>query len=544
MRLGNLWYRSAIIYEVDVRTFYDSDGDGWGDFQGLIQRLDYIAGLGATAIWLKPFNTSPHRDGGYDVTDYYAVDHRIGTLGDFVDFMEEASSRGIAVITELVANHTSIDHPWFQESASSVDSPLRDFYIWREEPLAPEDSPKRIVWSGDDTDVWTEEPQTGQYYMHRFYEHQPDLNNANPSVRDEISKVLAFYLRLGVAGFRIDAAPYVAGKAADSDEFDGPHEYLKDLRHFLTQRRPDAVFMAEADVEPKNLDEYFGAGDEMNLLLNFVLSQYLFLALAEEDASSLREMVEIMPKPPESGQFANFLRNHDELDLERLSAEDRQAVFDHYAPEPEMRVYGRGIRRRAAPMLDGEVERMRLAYSLLFAMPGTPIIYYGDEIGMGDDLSIPERQAVHTPMQWDSTDNGGFSTAPVEDLYMPPISKGPFAFHEINVMEQRGDPDSMLNWMRRLIAIRKEAHGVATGDWEVFDGGEPSVLGIRYRNKGDVTIIYHNLSREPARATLPEGDLAFIYEIFSDHPYGHELKTEFTLNGSGYRWLIGQSNPQ
>ncbi|MBW3667195.1 MAG: alpha-amylase family protein [Actinobacteria bacterium] len=547
MRPRNLWYKSAVIYELDVRTFYDSNGNGWGDFEGLIHKLDYITSLGATCIWLKPFNLSPHRDGGYDITDYYSVDPRIGSMGDFVEFMEEAASRGLSVITELVADHTSIDHPWFKEASSSRDSPWHDYYIWRDEPAPAGESPERIVFSGDDTSVWTEVEEIGRYYLHRFYPHEPDLNNAHPAVREEVFQIVAFYLKIGVSGFRVDAAPYVAEKAAEAAEYEDPHDYLRDLRRFLVARRPDAVLMAEADVPPKKLDEYFGDGDEMNLLLNFLLSQYIFLALAEGDASSIHELVDIMPRPPGTGQYANFIRNHDELDLERLNEEDRRLVFEKFAPEPSMQIYGRGIRRRVTPMLDGDPDRLRLAHSLLFAMPGTPVIYYGDEIGMGEDLGLPERQSVRTPMQWSSEENGGFSSASREELYLPAIEDGPYGYHEINVMSQRARPDSMLNWMRRLISTRHEAHPVAKGDWEVFDAGDPTVLSIRYDHEGDVVFIYHNLSDTAREARYPQkGEVAFLYEILADEEYGHpDLgRSAFSINPLGFRWLQGRRHSE
>jgi maltose alpha-D-glucosyltransferase / alpha-amylase len=546
MRLRNLWYKSAIIYELDVRAFYDADCNGWGDFQGLIHQLDYLSALGVTAVWLKPFNTSPMRDGGYDVSDYYAVDPRLGSMGDFVDFLHEASSRGLAVISELVVDHTSIDHPWFQQALEGAESSTRDFYIWRDEPPPEEEWPTRVLFTAQEGDrsPWTFREETGQYYLHRFYEHEPDLNNAHPQVREEVLKIMGFYLNAGVAGFRIDAAPYVGRKAAESPQFETEHDYLRTLREFLIGRRPDSVLMAEADVAPHQLDGYFGAGDEMNLMLNFVLSEYLFLALAEKSARHLYEVLELLPRPPASGQYANFLRNHDELDLERLDPEDRELVCEEFAPDENMRIFGRGIRRRAAPMLAGDQRRIRLAHSLLFAMPGTPIIYYGDEIGMGEDLSLPDRAPVRTPMQWNSDTHGGFSLADPEDMYLPAIDEGSFSYRRVNVMDQLGDPDSLLNWMRRLISTRKEARPVANGSWRVLDPGVESVLALRYELEGEVFVIYHNLSEQQVEARL-EGakDLAYLYEIFADHRYGHpDPGAEvIALDSYGYRWMRGSN---
>jgi maltose alpha-D-glucosyltransferase / alpha-amylase len=543
MRRSNLWYEWAIIYELDVRTFFDSNGDGWGDFGGLIQRLDYISSLGCTCIWLKPFNPSPLRDGGYDVTDYYGVDPRVGNLGDFVEFMEEAASRGLAVITELVANHTSIDHPWFVEAASDPESEVRGLYIWRDEPASDDDSPKRITFTGDDTSVWEHHDASDQYYLHRFYPHEPDLNNADERVQEEMCRILAYYLRLGVSGFRIDAAPYVAEKAAEHPEFDSPHDYLRRLRSFVTNRRPDAVLMAEADVEPEGLDEYFGDGDEMNLLLNFLLSQYLLLALAEQSAEPLHELLDVMPRPPRQGNYANFLRNHDELDLERLADDKRKVVMEAFAPDPAMRIFGRGIRRRLAPMLGGDLRRIRLAHSLLFSMPGTPVVYYGDEIGMGEDLALEERQPVRTPMQWSSDRNAGFSTSHASDLYLLPVSDGPFAYSRVNVADQQGDPDSMLNWTRRLIDARKQAMSIFNGDWRLLETGDPSVFALGYDNDGEVLVICHNLSEQETNVKLSEaGDMSHLVDLVSDDTYAPSEpdSQDLMINGQGFRWLRGR----
>ncbi|HEX2153040.1 MAG TPA: alpha-amylase family protein [Acidimicrobiia bacterium] len=542
--LRNLWYKSAIIYQLDVRTFFDSDGNGWGDFQGLIEKLDYISGLGATCIWLKPFNPSPHRDDGYDISDYYAVDPHVGTLGDLADFLEEAASRGLAVITELVVNHTSTEHPWFVEAARSRDSELRDLYIWRDEPPPDGESPERIVFDGDDRSVWTKDDRTGQYYLHRFYPFEPDLDSAHPFLRSEIEKMILYYLKLGSAGFRIDAAPYLAEKASAAPEYDDAHDYLRDLRSFLTERRPDAAFMAEADVEPEKLDDFFGEGDEMNLMLNFLASEYIWLGLAQGSAVPLRELCDVLPRPPHSGQYANFLRNHDELDLEMLDEQDRRLVFETFAPHDDMRIFGRGIRRRAAPMLNGDPRRIRLAHSLLFSMPGTPIIYYGDEIGMGEDLSLWERRPVRLPMQWGPETNGGFSTATGDALYHPPLADGEFGYAEVNVADQRGDPDSLLNWMRHLVTTRKEAHAVGHGEWHVIDTGSDAVLGLHYDNNQEVVIVFHNLSDEASSVTFtPETELAYLYEMFADDQYGHPETEEhqFKINRLGYRWLRGRT---
>lgn len=370
---------------------------------------------------MLPHYQTPNRDNGYDVSDYFRVDSRLGDLGDFVDFVRQAKSRGIHVLLDLVVNHTSIDHPWFQEARRDRRSPFRDFYIWSDEPT--DGAPPRIVFNPSDNKPWDYDEQAGQYYLHRFYRHEPDLNTANPELQLEIRKIMDVWLQLGASGFRIDAAPYVGHEAASAFGGD-PHGFSKELREFLVARSGEGALMAEADVDPKNLDAYFGRGDEMQLLLNFALGSYLFLALARESSEPLRHVLDMLPRPPRTGQWANFLRNHDELDLERLSVSEREEVYATFAPEQSMRLYHRGIRRRLAPMLKGDQARIRMTYSLLFSLPGTPVMLYGDEIGMGDDLTQKERNPVRSPMQWSDDPNAGFSSAPSDRLVLPIIDRG------------------------------------------------------------------------------------------------------------------------
>ena len=379
----DLWYKNAVIYCLDVGTFADGNGDGVGDFRGACDRLPYLAGIGVTCVWLLPFYQSPRRDDGYDVEDYYSVDKRFGTLGDFVDFMHEAAELGIRVIIDLVVNHTSATHPWFKAARADADSPYRDWYIWSRK--RPKDAASGVVFPGVQRSTWTFERKTRAYYFHRFYDFQPDLNMLNPRVRDEIERIMGFWLQLGVTGFRIDAVPFlIEGKGPNEPMGFEQYRYLTDWRRFLSWRRGDAMTLGEANIEPKNTVNFFGDGDRLNLLFNFWANQHLFLAMACEDAQPLVKAYEALPKLPPTAQWANFLRNNDEIDLGRLSDEDRARCFQAFGPEPEMQLYGRGIRRRLAPMLQGDRRRLELMNSLLFTLGGTPVIRYGEEIGMGD----------------------------------------------------------------------------------------------------------------------------------------------------------------
>lgn len=448
------WYENGFIYAIDVKTFMDSNDDGIGDFEGLRTRLDYLDRLGVTCLWLLPFYPSSNRDNGYDVADYYSIDRRLGTFGDFVRFVREAHQRGIKVLIDLVVNHTSDEHPWFQQAQADSDSKYREYYVWSEDPPEPETDP---IFPSEDS-VWTYNDEAEAYYYHRFYHFEPGLDHSNPAVRNEICKIMDFWLELGVDGFRIDATPImIQKKGLESTELDNPHRILKEYRAFVSQRNEGAILLGETGGTPEEVKPYFGegTGDEMQMLFNFVLTNYLFTALAEEREKPLATGLKSIPTPSKNGQWANFLRNLDELNLEWLSESDRQTVLERFAPDEEMQIYGRGSRRRLAPMLHDR-RLIELAYSLLFSLPGTPVIPYGDEIGMGDDLSLDGRDAVRTPMQWADEDNAGFSSAPPEDLIRPVISDGEFGYEHINVDEQRDDPESLLNWISQAVGIRRE----------------------------------------------------------------------------------------
>jgi len=533
--ITDLWYKSAVIYNCDVRTYLDANGDGVGDFRGLQRRLDYLDGLGITAIWLMPFYPSPDRDDGYDITDYYNVDSRYGTLGDFVEFTRAAHQRGIRVIADLVVNHTSDEHPWFKEARSSKDSRLRDWYVWS--PRRPRDWNKGMVFPGVQKSTWSRDRESGEWYFHRFYDFQPDLNTSNPEVQAEIRRIMGFWLQLGVSGFRMDAVPFVIGKKGANVKPHEQYDMLRDLRAFLSWRTDDAILLAEANVRPQTDLQYFGEyGERLQMMFNFQVNQYLFYALAAADAPALAKAMERTKERPQSAQWGVFLRNNDELDLGRLSDEQRQKVFEEFAPDKSMQLYDRGIRRRLPPMLNGDQRRLRMAVSLMFALPGTPVIRYGDELGMGDDLSLDERQAVRTPMQWSTEPHGGFSKA--DKTILPVIEKGPWGYQSINAAEQRRDPESMLNWTERMIRMRKECPEIGWGDFRILKTGQKSVLGVRYEWRNNAVVVLHNLGDAPVEATIrvEEDKLINLFaEAHSERKGGAPHRIE--LEPYGYRWF-------
>jgi maltose alpha-D-glucosyltransferase / alpha-amylase len=489
--IRDLWYKNAVIYSLNVETFLDSNGDGIGDFEGLSRSLDYLQGLGVTCVWLAPFQLSPRRDDGYDISDHYQLDPRFGTLGDFVDFTHEANQRGIRVMMDLVVNHTSDQHPWFQEARRDPASRYRDFYVWAD--TKPAGAEEGVVFPGVQESTWTRDPVAGQYYFHRFYAFQPDLNTQNPQVLAEIRKIMGFYLELGVCGFRMDALPFVLQTKGPQARHTLRYGLLRDFRQFLQWRSRDSIVLAEANVDPKHSSRYFGA-------FNFWVNQHAFLALATRTAAPLAKALEDTRDRPDTAQWGQFLRNHDELDLGRLRDAERQAVFDAMAPDPSMQLYQRGVRRRLAPMLHGDPRRLEMAYSLLFALPGTPVIRYGDELGMGDNLDLPERECARTPMQWSTEPHAGFTRAarPV----LPVIEDGPYGYRKVNVADQRRDPGSLLNWMGRMIRMRKEVPEVGWGSFEVVDTGHPGVLALRYEWRNNAVLVVHNLTDEAAQVQV------------------------------------------
>jgi len=539
MIINDLWYNNALIYCINVESFMDTNGDGIGDFEGLTRRLDYLAGLGVTCVWLLPFYPSPRKDDGYDVTDYYGVDPRYGSSGDFVEFMNQARERGIRVIVDLVINHTSIDHPWFRDARRDPKSKFRDWYVWSKK--RPKDWNKGMVFPGVQKSTWTWDDEARAWYFHRFYDFQPDLNTCNPEVRAEIKRIIGYWLELGVSGFRVDALPFVISEKGPDAGSPPPQdfEFLRELRLFLQWRQGDAVLLAEANVLPDQDLNYFGNSDDrMQMMFNFLVNQNVFYALASGDIRPLSAALKKTRQRPVTAQWAHFLRNNDELDLGRLTDEQRQRVFDEFGPDRKMQLYDRGIRRRFAPMLNSDRRRMELAYSLMFTLPGTPVIRYGDEIGMGDDLRIPERNCARTPMQWSTEPHGGFTTA--AKPFLPVIDDAIYGFERINAADQKRDPQSLLNWTERMIRARKEAPEIGWGKWRVLPTGSPSVLAMRYDWRENAFIAVHNTDEKPHRVTIriPDRERSSLINLLSEgHSDGDESGThKLAIEGYGYRW--------
>jgi maltose alpha-D-glucosyltransferase/alpha-amylase len=538
--IKDLWYKNAVIYCLSVGTYLDANGDGIGDFQGLMRRLDYLHGLGTTAIWLMPFQCSPGRDDGYDISDYYGVNPAYGTLGDFVDFTHAAKQRGIRVLIDLVVNHTSDQHPWFQDARRNPESKYRDWYIWSDKK--PRNADKGMVFPGVQKSTWTHDAVAKRWFFHRFYAFQPDLNTSHPAVEAEILKIMGFWIQLGVSGFRMDAVPFVIStKGADVERPRERYDMLRSFREFLQWRVGDSIILAEANVLPDTDMNYFGdAGDRMHMMFNFQVNQNLFYAFGSADTRPLIKALQRTESRPASAQWGIFLRNHDELDLGRLTDDQRKRVFDAFGPRKEDQLYDRGIRRRLAPMLGGDRRRLELAYSLMFTLPGTPVLRYGDELGMGDDLSLPERICCRTPMQWSNEPHGGFTKS--DKPVVPVISNGPYGFQHVNAAEQRRDPNSLLNWTERIIRMRKEVPEVGWGRFEVIKTGDNSVLGLRYDWRNNSVVFLHNFASEPrevAFSTGLKGDAVnrLINLLGSDHSMTTKRgKHCVCLEAYGYRW--------
>jgi maltose alpha-D-glucosyltransferase/alpha-amylase len=541
--ISDLWYKNAVIYCLSVGAYMDANGDGIGDFQGLMRRLDYLHGLGVTAIWLMPFQTSPCKDDGYDISDYYGVDPRFGTLGDFVEFAHGAKQRGIRLLIDLVVNHTSNEHTWFQQARNNPNSKYRNWYVWSKKK--PPRAREGIVFPGVQKSTWSYDEKAKAWYFHRFYDFQPDLNTSNPEVLAEILKIMGFWIQLGVSGFRMDAVPFIIStKGPQVKEPEEQYDMLRSFREFLQWRQGDCIVLAEANVLPESDMEYFGDdGNRMHMMFNFHVNQHLFYALAAADTRPLINAMKATKQRPATAQWGLFLRNHDELDLGRLSEQQRQKVFEAFGPDRNMQLYERGIRRRLAPMLDGDRRRLELAYSLLFTLPGTPVIRYGDEIGMGDDLSLQERNCARTPMQWSNERHGGFTKS--DTPILPVISGGPYGFEHINAAIQRRHPDSLLNWTERIIRMRKEVPEVGWGDFMVIPMRDPSVLVVRYDWRNNWVLFVHNFDAKPREVTFSvglEGDDAeygrlLVNLLAEDYSHGDDRgKHRLVIEGYGYRW--------
>ncbi len=540
---SDLWWKSAVIYCLDIETFLDADGDGVGDLQGLSRRIDYLAELGISCLWLMPFYPSPDRDDGYDVTDFYGVDARLGDHGRLVEVVRTAHDRGIRVIVDLLINHTSDQHPWFVSARSSKDSPYRDYYVWRD--TEPPDTSAQVVFPDQEDSIWTLDEQSGEWYLHHFYHHQPDLNVANPAVVEEILRVVGFWLELGVDGFRVDAVPYFVEDVdtADADHLAGdPHVVLRELRAFMGRRKGDAVLLGEVNLPHEQQLEYFGgdSADELNLLFDFITMQATYLAMARGEAAPLAKALSERPVVHHACQWATFLRNHDELTLDKLSEEERQEVFAAFGPEEDMQVYGRGLKRRLPPMVDGDPRRVRLAYSLLFSLPGTPALYYGEEIGMGEDLAAAGRMAVRTPMQWGPGRNGGFSAADPEQLVQRVVPDG-YGPEHVNADAQLHDPDSLLSFIRSLVLARRSCPELGWGTFSVVEQDSPQVLVHRCDLDESAVVAVHNLGPDPVSVRLPvtEPDDGFeLVDVLTHERVAVAASgADVALPGYGHRWL-------
>ncbi|MBO9553611.1 alpha-amylase family protein [Cellulomonas sp.] len=547
---GDLWWKNAVIYCLDIETYMDWDDDGIGDLPGLVQRIDHLADLGVTCLWLMPFYPTGSVDDGYDIVDFSAVDPRLGTPGDLVELIRTARDRGIRVIADLVVNHTSEKHPWFQEARKSKDNRFRDFYVWRSDK--PPSTKNEAVFPDKEEGIWTKDDRTGEWYRHHFYRQQPDLNTANPLVREAIAKNIGYWAELGLSGFRVDAVPFFLADTAKTpyDDVAKPHDYLKSLRTFLTRRAGDAILMGEVNLPYDQQALFFGDsdgdgtsdGDELNLQFDFIGMQHLYLAMARQDATPLADALEQRPTIPRDAQWATFVRNHDELTLDKLSDDERKEVFAAFGPDPDMQLYGRGLRRRLPTMLGGDPRRLRMVYSLLFSLPGTPVLYYGEEIGMGENLSAEDRLAVRTPMQWSSGENGGWSRAPKRKLVRQ-LTDGGYGPEHVNVADQRRDPDSLLNFVQLLIRRYRESPELGWArEAKVLAQPHPSVLAHRSTWGDGSTITLHNLSDQPVMVPLRFEDCDDTVELVDllrdgSCAVAKDGRTEVELGGYGYRWL-------
>jgi maltose alpha-D-glucosyltransferase/alpha-amylase len=490
-----LWFKRAVYYELLVRAFADSNGDGVGDFRGLIDHLDYIEWLGVDCIWLLPFNDSPLRDGGYDISDYYAVLSDYGTVDDVRELVAKAHERGMRVIMDLVINHTSDQHEWFQQARQSRDNPYHDWYMWSDSKQRFQDA--RIIFVDTETSNWTWDDQAGQYYFHRFFSHQPDLNYDNPRVREAIFDVVRFWFDVGMDGFRLDAVPYLfAREGTNSENLPETHQFLADLRAMVDREYRDKVLLAEANQWPEDVVDYFGTEEkpECHMNFHFPLMPRMFMALRREQRYPITEILERTPKIPSTAQWGIFLRNHDELTLEMVTDDERDYMWGEYASDPRMKL-NLGIRRRLAPLLNNGRRQMELFCGLLLSLPGSPILYYGDEVGMGDNIYLGDRDGVRTPMQWNGDRNGGFSRSDFAQLYLPPLMDPVYGFAAVNVEAQMRNESSLLHWMRRFIAVRKRFAVFGEGTFEALDAANPSVFGFLRTLDSQVVLCVNNLSR-------------------------------------------------
>jgi maltose alpha-D-glucosyltransferase / alpha-amylase len=536
-----LWFKRAVYYELLVRAFADSNGDGVGDFRGLIDHLDYIEWLGVDCIWLLPFNDSPLRDGGYDISNYSAVLPDYGTVDDVRELVAKAHERGMRVIMDLVINHTSDQHEWFQQARQSRDNPYRDWYMWSDSKQRFQDA--RIIFVDSETSNWTWDDRAGQYYFHRFFSHQPDLNYDNPRVREEIFNIVRFWFDVGMDGFRLDAVPYLfAREGTNSENLPETHQFLAELRAMVDREYNDKVLLAEANQWPEDVVDYFGTEErpECHMCFHFPLMPRMFMALRREQRYPITEILERTPHIPSIAQWGIFLRNHDELTLEMVTDDERDYMWGEYASDPRMKL-NLGIRRRLAPLLNNGRRQMELFCGLLLSLPGSPILYYGDEVGMGDNIYLGDRDGVRTPMQWNGDRNGGFSRSDFAQLYLPPLMDPVYGFAAVNVEAQMRNESSLLHWMRRFIAVRKRFAVFGEGTFEALDAANPSVFGFLRTLDSQVVLCVNNLSRfaQPVELDLRRFEGCTPVEMLGHvhFPRIGELSYLLTLAPHSFLWF-------
>ena len=542
-----LWFKHAVFYEIHTRAFFDGNDDGSGDLRGVTDKLDYLQWLGVDCIWLLPLYPSPLRDGGYDITDFTNVHQDYGTVEDFRQLIEAAHQRGIRVIADLVVNHTSSDHPWFQASRSDREGPYGDWYVWSDSDEPWQEA--RIIFLDTEPSNWTWDPVRGQYFWHRFFSHQPDLNYDNPEVQQAMLDVLQFWLDLGIDGFRMDAIPYLYERdGTNGENLPETHEFLKRVRSEVDARYPDKVLLAEANQWPADVVEYFGDGDECHMCFHFPVMPRMFMSLRREDATPIYEILERTPPIPENCQWGLFLRNHDELTLEMVTDEERDYMYEEYAKDPRMKL-NLGIRRRLAPLLDGGRDEVELMHAILFSLPGSPVLYYGDEIGMGDNVYLGDRDGVRTPMQWTGDRNGGFSRSDFAQLYLPPLMDPVYGYQAVNVEAQLRTPASLLRWLRRFVELRKQHPVFGLGTYEALVTSNPRIFAHIRSYEDDVVLCVHNLARS---AQAVELDLSWYEGRVPEEMFGRtsfprigKLPYLLTFAPRGFFWFqLKEEEPQ
>ena len=525
------WYKDAVFYEISVRAFRDSNGDGIGDLRGLTEKLDYLRDLGVDCIWIMPIYPSPLRDDGYDIADYYNVANAFGTLDDFKNLIKEAHNRNIRLIADLVLNHTSDEHPWFKAARADRNSPYRDYYVWSDTDKKYQDA--RIIFLDTEPSNWTWDEQAGQYYWHRFYASQPDLNFDNPRVQEEMINIARFWLDLGIDGFRADAVPYLFEReGTNCENLPETHVYLKKLRAFMDENYPGRILLCEANQWPEDVRPYFGNGDEFHMGFHFPIMPRIFMALKKERADDMIEILNRTPDIPENCQWCIFLRNHDELTLEMVTEEERQWMWQQYAPEQRMKL-NLGIRRRLAPLLDNDRRKIELVNSLLFTFPGSPIVYYGDEIGMGDNIELFDRNGVRTPMQWDDSTNAGFTTGkPFAD-----VIQGDFGYDRINVASQLADKNSLYHAIKKMIQIRKQYQAFGRGSMKWIETGNPAVAAYvrKYEDADETLLILNNLSGSSQLINLPSNYYGDATDLLTENRF--QLESSLVLQPYSHLWL-------